>query len=49
MRVEPAEEIVQEDVFKRRYQRRVDRITRIVALVLAAVSTYAFIFKIVFF
>jgi predicted ABC-type ATPase len=49
MRVEPGEDIINEDVVKRRYQRRLDRITRIAAIILAALSTYTLIFKIVFF
>lgn len=49
MRVEPAEDIINEDVVKRRNQRRLDRITRIAAIILAALSTYTLIFKIVFF
>ncbi|GAA4911793.1 hypothetical protein [Mucilaginibacter defluvii] len=49
MRIDPAEEIVHSDRFKRRYQRKVNRIARVVAIALAAVSTYALIFKIVFF
>lgn len=49
MRIDPAEEVIYSDRFKRRYQRKVNRITRILAIVLAALSTYALIFKIVFF
>ncbi|WP_158534895.1 hypothetical protein [Mucilaginibacter hurinus] len=49
MRVNPEEEVLKSDQAKRRYQRRIDRITRIVAIVVAGLSTFSFILKIVFF
>ncbi|MBE9586347.1 hypothetical protein IM792_17980 [Mucilaginibacter sp. JRF] len=49
MRVNPAEEVIHSKRFQHRYQRRLNRLMRIAAIALAAVTTYALIFKIVFF
>ncbi|MEO6151359.1 MAG: hypothetical protein ABIN95_11960 [Mucilaginibacter sp.] len=49
MRFDPTEDTLHAEQIQRRYQRRVDRVTRIVALVVAGLSTFTFILKIVFF
>ncbi len=48
MRVNPDEKILHPEEVKTAYQKKVDRITRIVALVVAFLSTYFFIIKILF-
>ena len=48
MRVLPAENIVKKDELNAAKQLKVDKITRIVALVVAFLSTYFFIIKILF-
>lgn len=54
MRVEPAKEIREQlklspeekEIFK---QKKTDNITRIIAIIIAFISTFAFFFKILFF
>ncbi len=48
MRVNPDDEVVRSKEVKAAYQKKVDRVTRIVALVVAFISTYFFIIKILF-
>ncbi|PJJ79071.1 hypothetical protein [Mucilaginibacter auburnensis] len=48
MRVNPDDDVVRGTEVKAAYQKKVDRITRIVALVVAFLSTYFFIIKILF-
>ncbi len=48
MRVNPDDKIVRSAELKAAYQKKLDRITRIVALVVAFLSTYFFIIKILF-
>ncbi|MFD0749445.1 hypothetical protein ACFQZS_04780 [Mucilaginibacter calamicampi] len=48
MRVNPEEQIVRGKELKAEYQKKKDKITRIVALVVAFLSTYFFIIKILF-
>lgn len=48
MRVDPAERIVKSAKLKAELQVKTDKITRIVALVVAFISTYFFIIKILF-
>ncbi len=49
MRIDPIDDPKEQANTKRRNHRRVNRITRIVAIILAALSTYTLIIKIVFF
>ena len=48
MRVNPDEKILRSDELKAEHQKKIDKITRIVALVVAFFSTYFFIIKILF-
>ncbi|WP_345210700.1 hypothetical protein [Mucilaginibacter gynuensis] len=48
MRIEPSDEALGNEQAKRRLQRRIDRITRIVAIIVAGLSTFTFIIKILF-
>jgi len=48
MRVNPDEKILRPQELKEEYQKKVDKITRIVALAVAFLSTYFFIIKILF-
>lgn len=48
MRVNPDEKIIRRKELKAEQQQIIDRITRIVALVVAGLSTYFFIIKILF-
>jgi len=48
MRVDPSFEIVNKEKLKAEAQVKVDKITRIVALIVAFVSTFFFIIKILF-
>ena len=48
MRVNPDEKILRGKELQAEYQKKVDRLTRIVALVVAFMSTYFFIIKILF-
>lgn len=49
MRIDPADEIIRAEEIAREYKIKADKITRIVAIVVAALSTYALFFKILFF
>lgn len=49
MRINPADEIIRAEELKRERQAQTDKITRIVAIVIAFLSTYMFFFKILFF
>ncbi|MGY3212332.1 hypothetical protein [Mucilaginibacter sp. HD30] len=48
MRVNPDEKVLRGNEVKAEYQKKVDKITRIVALAVAFLSTYFFIIKILF-
>jgi len=48
MRVNPEEKFVRSAELKAERQKKIDKITRIVALVVAFMSTYFFIIKILF-
>lgn len=48
MRVNPDEKTLRPNELKAEYQKKLDNITRIVALVVAFMSTYFFIIKILF-
>lgn len=48
MRINPDDNIIRHKEIKAENQQKTDRITRIVALVVAALSTYFFIIKILF-
>jgi len=48
MRVNPDDKIMRRDELKAEFQKKVDHATRIVALVVAFLSTYFFIIKILF-
>ncbi|OKS85920.1 hypothetical protein [Mucilaginibacter polytrichastri] len=49
MRINPSEKVVYKDEIAAKLQAKTDKITRIVALVVAFLSTYLLIFKILFF
>ena len=48
MRVNPDDKVVRGKELKAEYQKKVDKITRLVALAVAFLSTYFFIIKILF-
>ncbi|MCJ8211825.1 hypothetical protein MUY27_19050 [Mucilaginibacter sp. RS28] len=48
MRIDPADEIIRAEEIKREKQTKIDKVTRIVAIVVAALSTYFFFIKILF-
>ena len=48
MRIDPAEEIVREKELEEKRKLRIQNITRLVALVIAFISTFFFIIKILF-
>ena len=49
MRINPSEKVTRADEIAAEKQAKIDKITRIVALVVAGLSTYSLILKILFF
>ncbi len=49
MRINPSEKVTRAKELEEELQARIDKVSRIVALVVAFLSTYALFFKILFF